>query len=474
MRTYFFQKSSFFSFLFFSFLFFLIVSLFFLNIQILFAHSKENEEIAFTFLVLAIFLLSAKIGQLVEKINQPPVLGELIVGIILGNLTLLGIHFFEMLKDNVFLKFLAELGVVVLLFRIGLESNIHEMKKVGLSSFLVAVIGVISPFLLGTFLVGEILLKESDFSAKLFLGAALTATSVGITARVFKDLGKIQTKEAQTVLGAAVIDDILGLLILAVVSAIITNGSINFQNVFLITLKAFSFLLLAIIIGQKSAEFLGRLCAKIHSGIGMKFSFALSFCLLFSFFAAKVGLAPIVGAFVAGLVLDPVHFRWFRSPKFVNDLTKICEEAPPQIKERLQKIINTYTDKHIEDLIEDIAYFVVPIFFIWIGFQVKLDVFLNLKILLLTLFISMVAIVGKVIAGIASPKGSNKLLVGFGMVPRGEVGLIFAAMGKTMGVVNDEIYSAIVAMIILTTLITPPILSFLIKKKASQEAEVKS
>ena len=195
---------------------------------------------------------------------------------------------------------------------------------------------------------------------------------------------------------------------------------------------------------------------------------------LFSFFAAKVGLAPIVGAFVAGLVLDPVHFRWFRSPKFVNDLTKICEEAPPQIKERLQKIINTYTDKHIEDLIEDIAYFVVPIFFIWIGFQVKLDVFLNLKILLLTLFISMVAIVGKVIAGIASPKGSNKLLVGFGMVPRGEVGLIFAAMGKTMGVVNDEIYSAIVAMIILTTLITPPILSFLIKKKASQEAEVKS
>ena len=456
------------------FIFFLVTNLFFLNLKVLSAHSKENEEIAFTFLVLAIFLISAKIGQLVEKINQPPVLGELIVGIILGNLTLLGIHFFETLKDNVFLKFLAEFGVVVLLFRIGLESNIHEMKKVGISSFLVAVIGVITPFLLGTFLVGEILLKESDFPAKLFLGATLTATSVGITARVFKDLGKIQTKEAQTVLGAAVIDDILGLLILAIVSAIITNGSVNFQNVFLISLKAFFFLFLAILIGQKSAEFLGRLCAKIHSGIGMKFSLALSFCLLFAFLASKVGLAPIVGAFAAGLVLDPVHFRWFRSPEFINDLTKVCKKAPPPIKEKLQKIINTYTDKHIEDLIEDIAYFVVPIFFVWIGLQVKLDVFLDTKILLLTLFISAVAVVGKVVAGIASPKGADKLLVGFGMVPRGEVGLIFAAMGKTMGVVKDEIYSAIVAMIILTTLITPPILSFLIRKKASQETEVKS
>ena len=169
------------------------------------------EEVSFgvIFLWMAIILLVARATLLIERWGQPPVLGELLAGVVLGNLTLLGIHWLEPMRDNHILEFLAELGVVILLFQVGLESNITEMRRVGMRALLVACVGVVVPFIAGTYWVGPWLLPGLSFNAYLFLGATLTATSVGITARVFQDLKMLRSAEAQIVLGAAVIDDVL-------------------------------------------------------------------------------------------------------------------------------------------------------------------------------------------------------------------------------------------------------------------------
>lgn len=432
-------------------------------------------ETALTFLWIAVILLLAKFSSLVERLGQPSVLGELVIGVIIGNLVLLGIHLFEPLKHNSTIAFLAELGVVILLFQIGLESNIKQMKSVGLRAFLVAIIGVVAPFVLGTYLIGPWLLPGLSSNAYLFLGAALTATSVGITARVFKDLGKLQTPESQIVLGAAVIDDVLGLIILAIVSAIATLGAVSLGMISWIAAKAILFLVGAIVLGQLLAPQLGKLFSKIQTGVGMKFTIAVSFGLVFAYLAQYLGLAPIVGAFAAGLVLDPVHFRYFKDPKVVSDVREAIIDADADTKNKVVAAIEPHAHRHIEDLIEPVGHFLVPIFFVMTGMAVKIETLFNLPVLLVALGITVVAFIGKYIAGFAAGK-VNKSIVGFGMVPRGEVGLIFAMIGKSLGVVSDEIFSVIVIMVILTTLLTPPILTLFLKKQdkktRSQEVPV--
>ncbi|HAL50516.1 MAG: Sodium/hydrogen exchanger [Candidatus Uhrbacteria bacterium GW2011_GWD2_41_121] len=425
----------------------------------------HGASIALTFLWIAVILIAAKFGGLVEKLGQPAVLGELVIGVILGNLALVGLHTFEPILEDGIIKFLAELGVVILLFQIGLESNIKQMREVGLSAFLVAVVGVVLPFVLGTYVVGPWIMPGLDPNAYLFLGAALTATSVGITARVFKDLGKLHIPEAQIVLGAAVIDDVLGLVILAVVSAIVTVGAVSLGMIGWILAKAILFLVGSIVIGQLLAPWLGRMFAKIQTGIGMKFTLAIIVCLLFAYLAQMIGLAAIVGAFAAGLILDPVHFRYFKDAKIVHDVKQALKDADASNEaiKQVNHAIEEHSHRHIEDLIEPLAFFLVPIFFVLTGMEVKLDSLFDGRVLLVALAITLVAIVGKILAGAAAGK-VNKLLVGCGMIPRGEVGLIFASIGKGLGVINDELFSVIVIMVILTTLLTPPILSVMLKK----------
>ena len=225
-------------------LFVIIVLLVSIN-HVVFAESSEIGNAhgpVYTILWMGIILFSAMIGRFIEKIKQPSVLGELLIGVVIGNLGLIGINFFEPIKNDVFISFLAQIGVIILLFQVGLESNLTSMKKVGIKAFVVACVGVVVPFVLGTWIIGPLILPEASANAYLFLGASLTATSVGITARVFKDLKKLQTKEAQIVLGAAVIDDVLGLIILAVVSALVTMGSVSFGIISIIVAKAILFL----------------------------------------------------------------------------------------------------------------------------------------------------------------------------------------------------------------------------------------
>jgi Kef-type K+ transport system membrane component KefB len=410
------------------------------------------DPIAPTLLALIIILASAKLaGELFERLKMPAVLGELIAGVILGNLMLInaGWSFFEPLRATpvnegwaVILDGLARLGVIILLFEVGLESSVKGMMKVGPSSLFVAVLGVIAPFFLGFgvswLFIGEIppglsAIVPAGFSLSyihLFVGSVLCATSVGITARVFKDLGKLQTKEARIILGAAVIDDVLGLMVLAVVSGIITSAEMGqppaTDSIVRLIMIAILFLGGSLAFGVFVIPRLMEQLSKLKTG-GVMFISALVFCFGLAYLANVSGLAPIVGAFAAGLVLEEVHFRGFR------------EEV------------------QIEQLIKPVSAFLVPIFFVMMGIQVRIETFANLSILSFSAALTLAAIIGKQICGLGVlDRGLDRLSIGIGMIPRGEVGLIFASIGKALKVVDDATYSAIVLMVIATTLITPP------------------
>jgi Kef-type K+ transport system membrane component KefB len=416
------------------------------------------------FLWIAIIILAAKLSNLVERFGQPAVLGELLVGIIFGNMALAGFNFFEPIRQDVVIRFLAEIGVVILLFQVGLESNIRRMLKVGPQAFLVAIVGVVAPFLLGTVVVGPLLLPELSFNAHLFVGAILTATSVGVTARLFHDLDRLKTPEAQIILGAAVIDDVMGLTILAVVKAMAESGRVSLVDIGWITAKAVIFLGGAIFLGQLLAPRLGRLFSKINPGIGMKLILAVSFGLMFAYFAELIGLAAIVGAFAAGLVLEPVHFRHFDAPGVVSDINESIKQASPEVKKNVSNVLESLASNHIKELVQPLGYFLVPIFFVLTGMEVRIETLFNVRILILALVISVAAFGGKIISGFAAGR-VRKWIVGWGMVPRCEVGLIFAAMGKALGVFPDDIFSMMVIVIMFTTILPPPILNALLKRQ---------
>ncbi len=427
----------------------------------------DGHNFIATLLWLAVMLIAAKLASLIERFGQSAVLGELAIGVVLGNLALIGINLFEPIKADPYIPFLAELGVIILLFQVGLESNIREMKQVGARAFAVAIIGIVVPFALGAWLVGPLLLPDLSTNAYLFLGAAMTATSVGITARVFKDLGKSHLIEAKTVLGAAVIDDVGGLLILAVLSALVTLGTVSAGAVGIILGKAILFLVGSIVLGQLLAPYLGKFLSKVHTGVGMKLTLAIAFALVFAAIAGMIGLAPIIGAFAAGLVLDPVHFSYFSKPKAAQDFENHMEGMEESSRAKFEKLAAHHSEKHIEELIEPLAIFFVPLFFVWTGMSVDLSTLFEPRILIIGVALSAVAVFGKWVAGQGSGK-MNKNTVGFGMVPRGEVGLIFATIGKSLGVVNEEVFSVIIIMVILTTVITPPILSYILKDKPGE------
>ena len=395
----------------------------------------HSDPIAPVILALIIILLAAKIGgELFEKINQPAVLGELISGMVIGNLFLFsgGIFDFGQMFESESINMLAGLGVMILLFQVGLESNIKELMRVGISSLSVAIIGVVVPLILGYYIC-VLIIPEAGFNAHLFVGATLTATSVGITARVLKDLDKLRTPEAKIILGAAVIDDILGLIILSIVSGIIISGSVSVGTVVYTSVTSFAFLFISIIIGLKAAPLIGKKVSGMKVE-GMKIVTAFLFLFTMAYLADMMGLAMIVGAFAAGLVLDDVSF--------VNK-----------------------KEHHIEVLVKPLYCIFVPVFFVLMGIQVKLDVFLDPKIIAIALAITVVSVIGKQLCGLGVRcKNASKLVVGIGMISRGEVGLIFAGVGKGLGVIDDSLFGAIVIMVILTTLITPPLLKWSIAR----------
>ena len=400
-----------------------------------------GDPIAGLILSLAFILVIAKVGgHVAARMGQPPVLGELVGGLLLGNVALLGFSGFDYLKTDANIDMLARLGVILLLFQVGVESTVGQMMKVGLSSFLVATVGVIGPFILG-WGVGAWLMPDASVYAHVFLGATLTATSVGITARVLKDLGRSQCDEARIILGAAVIDDVQGLVILAVVSGIIAaanaGGALSYGTVVLVLVKASAFLFGSLVLGVYLSPRLFSFASKLQAG-GVLLAVGLSFCFVLAWLADAIGLAPIVGAFAAGLVLEDLHYR---------DFVDRGEHS-------------------LDQLLEPVASFLVPVFFVVMGVRTDLRVFTEPGVLGLAAALTLAAILGKQLCSLGVVgRGFDRLSIGIGMIPRGEVGLIFANMGLTLAVagepvVSQSVFSAVVIMVIATTIVTPPALKW--------------
>lgn len=401
----------------------------------------HQDPVLQVLLALICIIVFSKIGAvLAHRLGLPEVLGELVAGVVLGNLVLLNIGNFEFIRHDQVIQVLSSLGVIILLFEIGLETKLTEMMAVGLKSFFVAIVGVLVPAVLG-FVASSLLMPDLTNTSKFFMAAIMTATSVGISARVFKDLKFTQTPEARIVLGAAVIDDILGLIILAIASGLAqcsTQGadctSMGLSEILKISGTAIGFVTLAVALGA----FFAKRTIKLFSVFrvpGFMLNLALVFCFIGAYLANQAGLATIVGAFAVGLVLEEVHFKVFKS------------------------------EREVEDYIRPISLFLVPIFFVITGMNVDLQVFFDPNIVVTALVISLLAVLGKIVAGwsFLSKTPINRLLIGVGMIPRGEVGLIFATVGKSLGVVDDRLYAITVIMVLLTTLVAPPFLGMIIK-----------
>ena len=399
-----------------------------------------SDPVTVVLLRLAVVLAAAKLGgELAERVGQPAVLGELLAGVALGNADLLGLTGVEAIASDTAVDLLARLGVLVLLFEVGIEHTVRQMLQVGRTALLVAIVGVAVPFGLG-WTAGAVLLPGHSPYVHAFLGATLCATSVGITARVLQDLGAAKSAAARVILGAAVIDDVLGLIVLAVVTGVIAavaaGTSMGAAAVLAIVAKATVFLVGSLSIGLWVAPRLFRAASFLRTR-GAQLATGLVFCFFLAWLSGAVGLAPIVGAFAAGLILEELHFR---------DFTERGEHG-------------------LEELVKPIAGFLSPVFFVLMGMRTDLAAFAESGVLGLAAVLTIVAVLGKQACSLVVPGGIDRLTVGIGMVPRGEVGLIFANIGLSLTVAGEPViaaatYSAVVVMVIVTTMITPPALKW--------------
>jgi Kef-type K+ transport system membrane component KefB len=413
------------------------------------AHALDSRAL----FALALMLFVAKIGdEIFERLRQPAVLGELLGGIALGALALLGgigggIDFIR--ADQVVAAF-AEIGVIILLFEIGLGASVRELFEVGWSSLLVALVGVTATFFLG-WGAAALCLPNDLRIEHIFIGAMLCATSVGITARVLKDLGRLNTREAKIILGAAVIDDVLGLLILAVMTEAIrskaNNTPLDAFNFVIIGAKALGFLAGALLVGHFIVPRLFARAARLQTR-GVLIAFAVAFCFLFAWLASAVGLATIVGAFAAGLVLEESQFAPFH------------KRGVPELGKLLIPVGAIFT----------------PIFFVLMGLKVDLRVFARFDLLGLALALTAAAIIGKQFCSFAVlEKHVRRLIIGIGMIPRGEVQLIFAGIGASLAlpqpngseapVVNSSTFGAVIIMVMITTFMTPILLKWVLNEE---------
>jgi Na+:H+ antiporter len=395
----------------------------------------DDLSIPSLFLILAAILVAAKLlGELAERIGQPAVLGELVAGVLLGG-SVLGVVPADGPAAEI-VRLLAELGVVLLLFEIGLETDLKEMFRVGTASLSVAMVGVALPFLFGFVYWAHVPHAANGgatdlTTAAIFVGATLTATSVGITARVLSDLGQMHAQEAKIIIGAAVIDDVIGLVILAVVSSMAAGASVSALGILRISAVAVGFLVIAVLVGQFLLPRLFDVVVRMRVRYVL-LVFAFAFALGLSAAASLAGSALIIGAFAAGIILSGT-----------NQFDTIEREIRP------------------------VASIFTPIFFVSVGASVNLRLLDPTRpgaggLLGMAAALTALAIIGKVAAGWAAPWATfRRVVVGVGMIPRGEVGLIFADIGRRSGTLNEAVFGAILLMVMATTFVAPPALKAL-------------
>lgn len=454
---------------------------------------EHSDPVASVILGVTGVLFLAVLGRYIaRRLHQPGVLGELLMGVIAGNLAYLcgshlviilreGSSIFDVVRDMLNGKSLSQavnsvignpyyarqvtealstpqgtdfikiayivdvfsrFGVILLLFMVGLESSFEELKHRGKEAFLVASIGVAAPMILG-FGTAYFLMPGSSYAADLFIGATLSATSIGITASVLGEMNKLRTREAKTILGAAMLDDVLGLIILAIVSSIVISGSVDLMLVLRITASSLLFFAAAIYLGPivlAKAVYFFRFLKPWESKLFISFLFVMAL----SWLATWVHLAAIIGAFTAGIVIHDGYFR-------------------------LHQTDNEEDHRSIQILISPLETILAPMFFMLIGVQVKIETFFNWQVITLALALLVAAVIGKLLSGLGGSSKDDRLLIGIGMLPRGEVGLVFASIGKTLGVISDNLFSAVVLMVIITTFIAPVLLKARYKRTSMHE-----
>ncbi len=455
----------------------------------LFSHA---DPIAPVILGVTSILFFAIIGRIISrKIGQPTVLGELLMGILLGNLAwYIGVDLLTVLREgprvfevvNLVLSgepvttvatqifgfekgdeivrivtgphggevmqvahtvdVFSRYGVIFLLFMVGLDTNVSELRQVGVDAIRVAVIGVVAPVALG-YVVTSWLHPELDFNAMIFIAATLAATSIGISANVLEEAAANHLEEGRIILGAAVADDILGLIILAVVSGIVVSGSVSVREVVTVILVSGLFLSAAIYLGPAIVKLAAHIMHRLDIVEAKMFTSYL-FVMVLAWAASLAGLATIIGAFAAGVVLMDSYFE------------ELETKGKPFVS--------------VRELIMPLEVILVPIFFILMGIQVKLETFMSWPVVIFAGGLLVAAVIGKLAAGLGAHKTANRIAIGFGMLPRGEVGLVFAAIGRTLGVIDDAVFSAIVLMVVVTTLIAPPLLKGAITRRRAQVA----
>ncbi len=452
---------------------------------------SHDDPIAPVILGVTGILFFAIVGRFIARqFGQPSVLGELLVGIIIGAVgSYFGLELVILLREgpavfdvvNLWLggasleavavdtfgattavNLLAVLqgpnggvymqvahsvdvfsryGVIFLLFFVGLQSSLQEMENVGYEAGRVAVVGVLLPFMLG-FAGMRLLAPEIPLSTDMFVAATLGATSVGITAEVLRELGRDSSREGQIILGAAVIDDILGLTTLTIVSGVIFSGGLVLGNVMSIIVLATAFLAGAVYLGPFIVRQMVRVLGRLDI-VEAKIFTSFMFVMVLAWFANLAGLATLVGAFTAGLILNESYFK----------------DLDPQGKQI-----------SIRELVMPLEVVLVPIFFVLMGMQVKLESFASISVLIMAGVLVMAAMLGKLISGWGADKANNRWLIGLGMMPRGEVGLIFASIGKSIGVITDALFSSVVLMVVVTTLVAPPLIKLAARVESGRAA----
>lgn len=428
--------------------------------------------------VTLIFSLAVAGRYLAKRFHQPGVLGELLMGVLFGNLcyyfglqlmvvlregasifdvinnllagaslpravsqAIPDAHYaaqmtaalgspqgMEYIKTGATLDMFSRYGVIFLLFMVGLESSVDELKHTGRESLRVALVGVLAPMILG-FGVAWLFMPSSTWQTHLFVAATLCATSIGITARVLSEMKKLRTREARTILGAAMIDDVLGLIILAVVSSIVITGQVDVMALLQVLISTLLFFAGALYLGPWILRILIR-GARFLDLWESKLVVAFIFSMLLAWLATLVQLASIIGAFTAGMLMDDRYFN---------------EHGEPG-----------HHSVAIKQLIAPLESLLAPLFFMLIGVQVKLESFFNWQVLLISGGLIVAAVLGKLVSGLGGHRKDDRLLIGIGMLPRGEVGLVFASIGRTLGIMSDQLFAAVILMVMVTTFLAPP------------------
>ena len=414
---------------------------------------------------MTVIFVMARLGSILfSKFGLPGLIGEILIGIVIANLTFGDINFMhdilhidfdsEGYKSEVYtvIYMLAELGVIFLLFSVGLETKVKDLLGSGKAAFLCALLGVILPFVAGLALV--LAVGGYDMNAAMFMGAAMVATSVGITARIIKDMRLMEVKESRIIIAAAVIDDVLGMIVLAIVQGMATStDGLDMVDLFIIILKAVLFVVIAIGVAKyvvpKIYDFFdnrkraARAAGKIPYTYN-KLIIAIIVCLGMSCLAEFIGLAAIIGAFLAGMLFADHAWEW-----------------------------------ELEQKVEAITSFMISFFFVNVGLMVDISSLTDVSVIILVVVVILLAMLTKFVGcGFGAKLGDKSIdkssfsIIGVGMMPRGEVGIIIASIGLNAGVMSGDLYTVVVMMSVLTTIIAPPILSMLFKKKYTEQYEI--